>query len=124
MINNNNKSIYEFCTECNEIINVKTDFHKSFYENLFLYQIVNKQNDYLLFEEIDAELFVEIYNNKMLRDFTNTLKCKKICGKCIEELRPYIKYINDDMYIFLPYNSTVIYNDSDESDHSSESDTY
>jgi hypothetical protein len=105
-----------FCRECGEKINLKRDFHRSLYENLFLYKIRNKQNEYLLYEEIDASLFIELYNEEILIDWVTSHIGQKICGECLVVLRPYIKYINDDMYIFLPSKFEMVDGNSSESE--------
>lgn len=92
----------EFCYLCDAIIK-NNEFHKSLYENLLIYGIKNKQNNYLCKEIINETLFIELYNDDYFIDWQDEHRGKKICGECIEEMRPYIQYIDDMMYIFLPY---------------------
>lgn len=118
-----------FCSHCCEVvINTKKEFHMTVNSQVLIFQIKYPQDDYNLDRYIDQYSLWELYDAGLLRCLSDEMDEEKICGNCIESLRPYIHYFstqckNLDMFILLPYDfdsSTFI--GSDDEDFTSDED--
>ena len=116
-----------FCALCDNLIKLDrpNTFYQKIFDELFMLQIRKQQNDYLVNESIDDEIFYDMYDADMFyvvifdgEDENNSY----LCGECIEELRPFIFYIGETMYMLFPHDFNITeymgFGDSDDSDDS------
>lgn len=121
-----------FCALCDNLIKLDRPytFYQKIFDELFMLQIRNSQNDYLVNESIDDEIFYDMYDADMfylLRIDGEDENNSYLCGECIEELRPYIFYLGETMYMLFPHdfdiNEYMGFGDSDSDDSDSDSDS-
>lgn len=113
-----------FCSRCDtQIINTKLHFFKVVNKDLFIFQVSYPQDDYLCKGYLNEAQCKELFFNDIIRDIGQFLQNDKICGGCIEKLRKYIHYFenNPRMYIILPYDfDGEPFIDESDSDYSEE----
>lgn len=108
-----------FCSLCESVINVPNQFHKTCYKDLHIYVIQNPQNNYICKEYIDKELMDELWFGGHIGIYPSK-KNKKLCGQCIEDFRPYIHYIQNEMFMIFPSTIEFDVEDDDEEDEEEE----
>lgn len=95
----------DFCFNCSNIVvvsGIEQDFFRRYAKNLFIYQIKSLVNDQFLYRMTNLTLS-NFVNNELVDEYDFPIgSC--FCGECIEKLREFIKYDDnqDVMYVVLP----------------------